>query len=170
METLVIHVQDPTTTFLKKIYEGKGWDVIDEDLFEAHALMSIIERYDRIIMCGHGSPDGLFGDYGMIIDESFAPLLRTKETVCIWCNADQYVEAHGLTGFYTGMFISEVQEAVWMGVKTSTEESVKRSNELFVEIFSKFIFTDNVLANTKLRYNVDNDDVVAYNNRRLYFE
>lgn len=170
MKTLVIHIQDETTDFLYKVYANNNWDMIDHSNYSSDELKEVIDMYDRVVMLGHGSPDGLFGDYGFIIDESFGPLLASKETVCIWCNADQYVQRHGLTGFYTGMFISEVQEAEWMNIYDSTNKSVEFSNNKFVELLSEHIFTDGILDKIKDAYKVDNDSVVAYNNRRLYFE
>ena len=169
IKTLVIHIEDPSTDFLEDIYIDKYWDFIDYDYFPEQDLKEIISRYDRIVMLGHGSPSGLFGNRGYIIDDSFGPLLKTKETVCIWCNADKFVERHGLKGFYTGMFISEVQEAKMCGIHTATQESIDYSNELFAELLGDLIFIeDDILTEMKERYWVDNDEVVNYNNKRLY--
>jgi len=119
-------------------------------------------------MLGHGSGDGLFGHYDYIIDDDFAPILQTKETVCIWCNADKYVERNNLKGFYTGMFISDVIEAEYMGIETSTQKGIMKSNDLFAKSMGKHIFNDNVLKMVKSEYNSQNH-VVNYNNNRLYF-
>lgn len=168
MKTLVIHIDDRTTDFLSKIYIDKGWKRINYKS-SRKKLVNMIYNHDRIVMCGHGSPSGLFGKYGYIIDDSFAELLRTKETVCIWCNAKQFVERNSLKGFYTGMFISEVQEAIMMGINTSTTNSIIRSNDMFAESMRKHIFSENVLEKVKHEYHITNDDVINYNRNRLYY-
>lgn len=82
-------------------------------------MLKLIESHDRVLMLGHGSPWGLlstgqFPDAGLfIIDESMVlPLQNKTNSVFIWCNADQFVQRHGLSGLNSGMFISEVLEAL----------------------------------------------------------
>ena len=149
MKTLVIHPEDSSTDFLKPIYAGihdktvvtKGDKSLVKDLIESH---------EKIIMMGHGCPTGLFamgkfGRYdqtlGHIIDEETVPLLRDKTNIFIWCNADKFVEENGLKGFYSGMFISEVQEAFYLRVSKDSEFEycdylVKESNREFSKILS----------------------------------
>ena len=168
LKTLVIHMDDRSTDFLEEIYYNKAWAVIDDDRFTKKELKIIIDSYDRIVMLGHGSPDGLFGEFGRIIDDSFGELLKTKETVCIWCNADQFVKKHDLKGFYTGMFISELHEAYTNGILNSTEDEIEESNYLFAFLMNDYIFHENVLQEMKYHYWLDNDPVYAYNNERMY--
>ena len=59
MKTLVIHLADSSTNFLKEIYLGKLWDLINHDLYTNEQLKTIISGYSRIILLGHGSPMGL---------------------------------------------------------------------------------------------------------------
>ena len=73
-------------------------------------------------MLGHGSPYGLlnagqFPDAGSyIIDDSMVSLLKNKtNSLFVWCTADLFVRRHGLSGLYSGMFISEVGEACFRG-------------------------------------------------------
>ena len=89
----------------------------------SHDLRDLIKDHDRIIMLGHGVPAGLINpkfkqtlDYGdlLIIDDSYADLLRDKETISIWCYSNRYFERHGIKGFHTGMIISEVQESMFV--------------------------------------------------------
>ena len=68
----------------------------------------------------NGSPFGLsnhgqFPDAGLlIIDDSMALTLKSKrDNFYIWCNADQFVQRHRLTGLNSGMFISEDMEAIY---------------------------------------------------------
>ena len=48
----------------------------------------------------------------------------------VWCHADLFMEKHQLSGLYSGMFISEVNEAKMYGIPT-TQEEVNESNDLF---------------------------------------
>ena len=110
-ETLVIHPDDPTTDFLSEIYKGKGYNVIDDPFTGNDTIAELIKDHKRIIALGHGCGDGLFGGFEMMINSSLVSLLMDKELIFIWCNADQFMKEHQLNGFYSGMFISEVQEA-----------------------------------------------------------
>ena len=169
-KTLVIHIADPSTDFLKEIYLGKVWDLLNHAKYTNSQLKKIISEYDRIVMLGHGSPEGLFGyskNSNYIVDASFAELLKTKECVYIFCNADMFVKGNNLKGFYSGMFISEVGEANHFNIKASQKE-VDESNQLFAKLMSKHIFTDNCLNEIKSKYTLDNNKVSAYNNNRLY--
>ena len=44
---------------LKAVYEGKGYDVINDGSISQEDLIKAIEEHDTIIMLGHGTPDGL---------------------------------------------------------------------------------------------------------------
>ena len=123
-DTLVIHPNDSSTTSLKYVYLNKGFDVIDDPDIDKNILLEEIKKHKRIIMLGHGSHLGLVhpdlirygkvrsGGRPFIIDDSFGELLKTKETISVWCNSDQYFKRHSIPGFHTGMIISEESEAV----------------------------------------------------------
>ena len=168
MKTLVIHLADPSTNFLKEIYLGKTWDIINHDLYTNEQLKTIISEYDRIVMLGHGSPMGLFSNNGYLIDDSFSELLKTKECVCIWCNADLYFKRHKLKGFYSGMFISEVIEAEYYNILDSSEKMVNNSNQLFAKLMGKYIFTNNCLEKIKNKYRLAWNSICLFNSKRLY--
>jgi len=101
MKTLVIHPKDPTTEFLSVIYKGRGYTEI-RHIMNKNDLLKQIKSHDRIIMLGHGSPNGLIGYiYFFRLNESLIKVLQTKDCVCIWCHADEYVHKNNLKGFYT---------------------------------------------------------------------
>lgn len=166
MKTLVIHPTDRTTDFLKPIYEGRGWTVINKHAKEMNRdeFIAELEAHDRIIMMGHGYPGGLFMSY---IDPSVAPILREKDCVCIWCNADQFVNKYGLKGFYTGMFISEVGEANWFKIRTD-QDAIDYSNNLFTSLVVEHIDKKNPQPAIKEGY-VGDCPVIRFNNDRLYY-
>jgi hypothetical protein len=174
MKTLVIHPDDPSTTFLKHIYEGKDYSILDCDYYTKDELIDAIMDHDRIIMCGHGSPDGLFdvNNGGFIIDESVVPYLQSKECVCIWCNADVFVKEHGLTGLYTGMFISEIEEAYFYQIYENNS-SIGFSNDMFSKLLGKIIdkYELSTVYDVLKEYYYDRDnEVITFNNNRLYYE
>jgi hypothetical protein len=182
MKILVIHPQDSSTDFLIPIYmnlksfpdfddvtiiRGGSKDEVDEQ----------IKQHDRIMMMGHGSPQGLFavgqfGMQGMIIGHSTIPLLQNKECIFIWCNADKFVEANNLKGLYSGMFISEVGEANYCGLPGTPQDIVDESNEYFAKELGSVSgeSLDEMYQHIKYTYGIlaEGNAVAEYNHNRLY--
>jgi len=136
MNTLVIHPADKSTDFLKPIYQNS----LDTTVLTGGTKVEVnkaIESHDRIMMMGHGSPYGLFtvgkfkSENGYVIDGTTVKLLKDKECIFIWCNADAFTNKHGLDGLYSGMFISEVSEAYYCGLPYTSQEEVDQSNHGF---------------------------------------
>ena len=141
MKTLVIHPDDRSTDFLRPIYSNLPDTTVVTENMSQPALRAAIKEHDQIIMLGHGSPSGLFnvssiGHSFFTINGSHAELLRDKKNIFIWCNADQFVKHHNLPGLFTGMFISEVEEANYCRVLTE-QAHVDTSNNLFAELLGK---------------------------------
>jgi hypothetical protein len=168
MKTLVIHPDDRTTDFLKTIYEGKDYTVITDRNIPIVYVLKQMKLHDRMIMMGHGGPTGLIGYFYLFRTPEFIGLLRKMLCICIWCNADQYVERFGITGFYTGMFISEVSEAAYLGIKT-TQKEIDYSNILFVNHFRNVIDSPTIYSDIKRLYMDENSDIVKFNNERLFY-
>lgn len=180
MKTLIIHPEDSSTSFLEIVYEPIKNKTVITGGMSKNDLIKQIEKHDRIMMMGHGSPGGLFsvGNFensgAYIVDQNMVPYLRTKnQNVYIWCNADKFVDMYKLKGFYSGMFISEVGEAYYCGLPGTKQEVVDESNFGFCEIISKYIneTTNVIYENVKKEYGlIANENPVAlYNNNRLYF-
>lgn len=169
MKTLIIHPTDITTKFLNVIYSGKDWTVITENVSKSY-LKSQIREHDRIVMLGHGTEKGLIGFGRFIIDSSWVWLLRTKECVCIWCNADKFVEEYGLRGFYTGMIISEVEEAEMYSLWMSTMKNIEDSNILFSESVKNSIDSTSMLEDMKKSYHSDDNPIIRFNQDNLYYK
>jgi len=138
MRTLVIHPTDETTDFLAPIYEGTDWTIIRNDDMPIEDFRIQLIEHERIIMLGHGTLDGLLGSRRFIINHYSPTLMRTKDLIGIWCNADEFFKRHKLFGFYTGMMISEMAEAFHMDVEC-TEEDINESNYLFSQAVRKSI-------------------------------
>ena len=179
MKRLVIHPRDRSTAFLTKVYENLDDVTVVQCGVSKPDLKEMVRSHDQIMMMGHGSPYGLFsvgqfpGASGYIIDHSFAPQLAgNNSSVFIWCNADEYVNHNSLKGFCTGMFISEVAEAILMGLGGTTQREVDDSNESFVETIGAFADQGPQLmhAAAKHRYGqlTSHNRVAKYNHERLY--
>jgi len=146
MKTLIIHPKDPTTDFLSPIYSSINYKTVITGGITKSELRELIETHDRILCMGHGSPYGLlsrgqFIDAGLyIVDEStVSGLKKMSNSIYIWCYADQFVQRYGLSGFITGMFISESGEADYWGFEGINEGLIDQSNGLFASIVSKCI-------------------------------
>jgi hypothetical protein len=166
--TLVLHPEDATTDFLSAIYADKGWDVLSAPGMGRTAVKTAIQNHDRIVMLGHGSPRGLFGRGSFLVDEGLVPLLRQKKIVAIWCHADEFVKQHDLSGFYSGMFISELAEAWLCGISNTDVQAIQRSNALFAAALGRWIDCEYILEQVLEEYMVENDPVIAFNRDRLY--
>jgi len=167
-QTLVIHPQDPTTDFLSEIYEGRNYDVVTDPFVDSDTVAELIKEHQRVICLGHGSPFGLFSDFELLINDSHADILKDKEVVAIWCHANQYMEKHELSGFFTGMFISEVMEASMYGIKASHQQ-IQHSNEQFAIALGKYIDDDEeILQKVKFEYKKKGDPVIEFNRVRLF--
>lgn len=146
MSTLVVHPRDSSTFFLKKIYDPISNKTVITGGITKSVLRKLIENHDKVLMLGHGSPYGLlsvgqFPDVEpYIIDYSFVELLSRKAgNVFIWCNADLFVKQGQLTGLYSGMFISEIEEALYFDFWDVETNEIERSNDCFVKAVSRYI-------------------------------
>lgn len=162
MKTLVIHPKDETTDFLSKIYEGKGFTVVIDNI-STSKLKNLISENDRIIMLGHGTPKGLLGYGRNIIDSNLVYLLKSKICISIWCFADVFVKKYKLRGFYTSMFISEIYEASYEGFYNISQNEIDSSNNNFSNVLSKYLDDNDILEKVKLEYGSSDSEIVKYN-------
>lgn len=175
MKTLIIHPSDRSTDFLRPIYQSlEQYTVVTGGTRKQ--VNELIKSHDRIMMMGHGSPSGLFsvgkfeGTY--IIDHNTVPLFEDRECVFIWCNADKFVNAYNLKGLYSGMFVSEVGEAMMMGLGGVPQSLVDESNNLFAKWLGQGIQRDLYHAYHRMMNNyeqlAEHNIVAKYNSDRLY--
>jgi len=173
MKTLVIHPHDQSTHFLKPIYENiPNKTIITGGLF-VDEINKLIYNHDQIIMLGHGSPKGLFGvnfKRSYVIDEDQVDLLQDKECIFIWCHADQFVKQHGLKGFYSGMFVSEVGEALMYKLK-GDKKLINESNNTFAFMLGSVINQPlpEIYKQVKKDYGwlAERNEIAKYNHERL---
>ena len=179
MKTLIIHPEDTSTSFLDIVYNPIPNKTVVTGGVSKEDIKKLIKEHDRVMMMGHGSPGGLFsigrfgGAGGYIIDQTMVPLLMEKDnSVFIWCNADKFVNVFKLRGFYSGMFISEVGEALYCGLPGTQQDEVDESNYGFCNIIAKYINedTNTIHENVTKEYGLiaESNPVALYNNNRLY--
>jgi hypothetical protein len=167
MKTLVIHPQDNTTAFLSSIYENKDWTIIDKNVSKS-IIVDAIKNHDRIIMLGHGDDLGLYGFGNYVITPKLVYLLREKECVGIWCNADVFFKKYELKGIYTGMIISESDEAYLFCIHNFHWRQIVQSNELFAESIKENINNPQFLKGIKEKYNSEDNPIIDFNKQRIY--
>ena len=178
MKNLIIHPTDSSTDFLSPIYADISDAIILNGGATKDQVKELITRHDRVIMLGHGSPFGLFsigqfmGSNGYIIDSTMVDVLKHVECISIWCNADQFMNRHQLNGFYSGMFISEVGEAIYCGLPGTLQETVTTSNHYFAELLGEVINEPLSVIHEHVKENygllLGYNPVASYNYDRLY--
>jgi len=173
MRTLVIHPHDQSTHFLKPIYESIPNKTVITGGWSIDEVRTLISMHDRIIMMGHGSPKGLFGinfNRSYVIDEDTVDLLEHKKCIFIWCHADQFVKQHGLKGFHSGMFVSEVGEALIYKLK-GDKQLVNESNNTFAFMLGSVINESlpEIYKQVKKDYGwlAERNEIAKYNHERL---
>lgn len=181
MSNLIIHPRDNSTTFLCEIYINIPNKTIITGGVTKNELRELIKSHDRVIMLGHGSPWGLMSvgkfKYGgnYIVDLTMVELLSVKkDNIYIWCNADKFVLNNGLNGFFSGMFISEVEEAFYYNIWDIEWETIDESNNKFSEIVSRYINEPLAILykNVIREYAIlsETNPIARFNLERLYFQ
>lgn len=164
---LIIHPEDSTTDFLKAIYEDLDATVVTERLSKSKLKVAINE-HQRIILLGHGTEFGLAYDGQTYIDSRLVYLLREKDCVCIWCNADKFVNKYALTGFYTGMIISDWTEANLYCVNAD-DVQIELSNQMFATAVKESISLTSIeMKESVIEKYQSNNPVVEFNIENIY--
>jgi hypothetical protein len=114
---------------------------------------------------------------GYVVGSNLVEALSQKDNnIFIWCNADQFVNRHGLKGFYSGMFVSETSEAYYCHVKTFDQASVTESNDTFARLLGECLQAtrapEEIHRHIKEQYGAlaDTNLIVEYNHQRLYLK
>ena len=144
MKTLVIHPKDSSTRFLDVLYNGRPGEYVlmtekDSNSKIDEALRS--KDFDRVMLLGHGSEDGLFAPSGkdmfgrcIISAKNVQALRECKCIIAVWCNANIFADKYHLEGLFSGMVISELIEAVTWSVPTSEDELMSHRQQWAVDL------------------------------------
>lgn len=108
-----------------------------------------------------------------MVDERIAEELAKKENnIYIWCYASDFVKAHGLKGFCSGMFISEVLEAEMMGVRNQSQEAVDAQCKYFCDLVGAVAHkpANEIFEYVSKEYGkwVEKCPITKYNHERLH--
>lgn len=127
---IVVHANDPTTRVLRLLYEQRE-DVkmcITEKSTNGEVRRAL-KADDAIMMLGHGNEYGLLSKpnrRGVIerrmVDHRHVMFLRGKTCIGIWCFANKFANKYKLHGLFSGMIISELQEAIENKIPATKEE------------------------------------------------
>lgn len=138
----VIHATDPTTQVLSLLYQQR--EDVRLCITERNTSSDVqraIRADDVIMMLGHGNEYGLFskpdknGDYRrFLITDRHVQFLRDKTCIGIWCYANKYAETYRLHGLFSGMIISELQEAIDLGVPATKDEIDKEMEKFTIRL------------------------------------
>lgn len=186
---------DNDTAVLRALWKGLNAKVIEvnHSTFDANAKVdrAIAEEEDLLIMCGHGSPSGLFNmsavsmtrRYGRdvhpaspssfyLISSRNVHLIKAKRIIGMWCYASEFAKSVGLNGFFTYMFISNKGEAAANQIYGVDNDTIWREETLFCnrvnEMVHKDIPQDEWISRLQAVCDISNP-VVVFNHRDLYY-
>ena len=130
---IVIHANDPTTRVLSLLYEERE-DVtthVTEEFTNGEVTRALQagSADNTVMMLGHGNEYGLFSkpdrrgrQERFLISDRHVQFLRDKNCIGIWCKAEEFARRYKLHGLFSGMIISELQEAEECKIAATKEE------------------------------------------------
>ena len=138
----VIHATDPTTQVLSLLYQQREEvRMLITERNTSSDVQRAIRADNVFMMLGHGNEYGLFsksdknGDYRrFLITDRHVQFLRDKTCIGIWCYANKFAEKYRLHGLFTGMIISELQEAIELGVPATKNEIDREMENLTIRL------------------------------------
>ena len=175
---MVVCIVDTTSDahLLHRIYEGVADSVVLVNPNASELDKILRERPNETLMgLGHGCSSGLFGcDCNIIIGERNLELLKDRNLICIWCNADGFLKRHPeLTGFASSMFISNESELYYCGFSNYSNDDIFSEVSLFCTRINRLIKDAVPLKEwpSRLRNQADmGKGYVAYNYNGLYYQ
>ena len=138
----VIHATDPTTQVLSLLYQQReDVKLCITEKSTSSDVQRAIRTDDVLMMLGHGNEYGLFskpdrnGEYRrFLITDRHVQFLRDKTCIGIWCYANKFAEKYKLHGLFSGMIISELQEAIDLGVPATKDEIDKEMEKFTIRL------------------------------------
>lgn len=125
---------------------------------------------DILIVCGHGSPYGLLSpnfDY-YILHEYNCGILNQRNTVGLFCHATSFATSNKLNGFYTDMFVSNMNEAIDYCVDCTMDEIETQNTQFFLRL--RQLLENNIPMETwKYYMDTDSSDVARFNEGNVQY-
>ena len=132
MSTLIIHPDDNSVNrdIFATIYEGKGYDVIENVSISNEELTEQISTHDTIVFLWNSRSEGLLvwdndGKPRYMIDDAHVELLRGKRLLSI--GGKRFFEKHGLAGLHTGTILTSSFAAVLYDIEGYSDEEITES-------------------------------------------
>jgi hypothetical protein len=157
MNTLIVHPKDKSTNVFKSIYSNENdYKVINGQIFKTE-LCELIQSHFRTIFIGHGTSRGLSnlnmfkykGEY--IIDHHCKNVLnKSNQNIYLWCYANRFIKNNQLKGVFTGMFISDLQEAKQYNIENVKKKDIDASNVFFSQTLASYINKNNKVIFRKI--------------------
>lgn len=157
MNTLIVHPKDKSTDVFKCIYSNENhYKVINGQVYKSE-LCELIQSHFRTIFIGHGTSRGLSnldlfkykGEY--IIDHHCKNVLKSSnQNIYLWCYANRFIKNNDLNGIFTGMFISDLQEAKQYNIENVKKKDIDASNVFFSQTLGSYINKNNKIIYSKL--------------------
>lgn len=180
MKTLVVHPYDFSTLELEAVYRQRPVDLLHTREMNSGDVEEVLSfgLYDRVILLGHGTPEGLCNmrtkeyvfdhtTYRRFIEP------RHVEVIAIWCNADQFFQKYGCPEnvFSTGMFVSELSEARDYCLLDATYEEINKQFLLFSEVMRTAAYLPmNQIIHYINEHYIGDDEVTKFNRRQMGLE
>lgn len=146
---IVVHISTlPDTAALDACYKDiEGLTVL---VNPRHSMLKKTLKQnpnETVMFLGHGTGQGLFNSdmNGFIISSEDVYLLRDRTVIGIWCYAAEFADKYGLHGFFTSMFISNLEEALMNSFHQTSEIEVSKELGLFCEHVNYLLKTNTPL-------------------------
>ena len=136
---IVIHIDNgtPDAAILSRIYEGLDGVTVCYNRSKSNIKRLLrITGDEPVMLLGHGTPGGLLNrsQNGFAVSGEHVEWLRNRPVIGIFCYASEFADKYGLRGFFTSMFISNMQEAVLeQRDQGATERDIAYQQELFCD-------------------------------------
>ena len=142
---IVVHISTlPDAAALDTCYKGiEGLTVL---VNPGHSMLKKVLKQnpsETVMFLGHGSQKGLFNSdmNGFIISSKDVYLLRDCTVIGIWCYASEFADKYGLHGFFTSMFISNLEEALMNSFHQTSEMEISKELDQFCEYINYLLKT-----------------------------
>lgn len=172
IKTLIIHPKDASTNIFYKAYRFLNCDILRDSGVHKDKLTKLINKNDRIVFLGHGSKHGLYKvpiNGLLLFGDKHVDLVKNKECVYVWCYADDFTRRNNLSGFCTGMVISDFEEANDYCINASLAE-INASNINFANALSKAIVAkDTEMIDTFKQHFVVKNAVDKFNLNSIFY-
>lgn len=147
----------------------------DTEDYEEMLDRAIERERDTILFCGHGTMHGLLHPnfYEYLLHENNRGLIQARNVIGIWCYASNFAETYHVNGFFSSMYVSNINEAYQHGLTEAIVTEVDSSLELFCDRVNNLLLNqvplDRWVEHFTSQLNENNAvEIFNYNGLRYY--